>query len=111
MSSKPDYGSGASSFTILVIESTSIVELGFIWCSSPVVLFIGVVSINLYTIVFISVSGGTMELIGVYRVLPKMRLTIPKEVAERMNLKKGDKLIVYYDEENQRMVIEKWRKK
>jgi len=51
-----------------------------------------------------------MELIGVYRVLPKMRMTIPKEVAEKMNLKTGDKLIVYYDSENMRMVVEKWRK-
>ncbi len=51
-----------------------------------------------------------MELIGVYRVLPKMRMTIPKEVAEKMKLKTGDKLIVYYDSENMRMVVEKWRK-
>ncbi|PUA32282.1 MAG: hypothetical protein B7O98_06360 [Zestosphaera tikiterensis] len=52
-----------------------------------------------------------MELVGVYRVLPKLRMTIPREVAERMGLKEGDKLIVYYDEENDRMVVEKWRKK
>jgi len=52
-----------------------------------------------------------MELIGVYRVLPKMRMTIPKEVAERMGLREGDKLVVYYDPENGRMVVEKWRKK
>ncbi len=52
-----------------------------------------------------------MELIGVYRVLPKMRMTIPKEVAERMGLREGDKLVVYYDAENGRMVVEKWRKK
>jgi len=52
-----------------------------------------------------------MELIGVYRVLPKMRMTIPKEVAERMELKEGDKLVVYYDEVNDRMVVEKWKRK
>jgi len=52
-----------------------------------------------------------MELIGVYRVLPKMRMTIPKEVAERMGLKEGDKLVVYYDEANNRMVVEKWKRK
>ena len=49
-----------------------------------------------------------MELVGVYRVLPRMRMTIPKEVAKRMGLREGDKLVVYYDEENQRMVVEKW---
>ena len=52
-----------------------------------------------------------MELIGVYRVLPKMRMTIPKEVAERMGLKEGDKLVVYYDEVNNRMVVVKWKRK
>jgi len=49
-------------------------------------------------------------LIGVYKVLPKMRMTIPKEIAEKMDLKVGDKLVVYYDEENHRMVVEKWKK-
>jgi len=52
-----------------------------------------------------------MELIGVYRVLPKMRMTVPKEVAERMGLKEGDKLVVYYDPENDRLVVEKWGKR
>ena len=56
-----------------------------------------------------------MELIGVYRVLPKMRtkmrMTVPKEVAERMRLKEGDKLVVYYDPENDRLVVEKWGKR
>ena len=52
-----------------------------------------------------------MELVGVYRVLPKMRMTIPKEVAERMKLSVSDKLVVYYDEENDRMVVEKWRRR
>jgi len=52
-----------------------------------------------------------MELVGVYRVLPKMRMTIPKEVAERMGLKEGDKLVVYYDEVNNRMVVVKWKRK
>jgi len=52
-----------------------------------------------------------MELIGVYRVLPKRRMTIPKEVAEKMELKEGDKLIVYYDERKNRMVVEKWGRK
>ncbi|MCE4598886.1 MAG: AbrB/MazE/SpoVT family DNA-binding domain-containing protein [Desulfurococcales archaeon] len=65
----------------------------------------------IYSWGYISVFGDTMELVGVYRVLPKMRMTIPKEIAERMNLREGDKLVVYYDEENQRMVVEKWRKK
>jgi len=51
-----------------------------------------------------------MELVGVYRVLPKMKVTIPKEVAERMGLREKDKLVLYYDEENRRLVIEKWRK-
>jgi len=73
-------------------------------------ILIGFESKNLYPWRFISVSGDIMELIGVYRVLPKMRMTIPKEVAEKMNLKTGDKLIVYYDSENMRMVVEKWRK-
>jgi len=50
------------------------------------------------------------ELIGVYKVLPKMRMTIPKEVAERMGLKTGDKVVVYFDSKEQRMVVEKWRK-
>ena len=59
---------------------------------------------------YINVFGDTMELMGVYRVLPKVRMTIPKEVAERMGLKVGDKLVVYYDEKNQRMVVEKWKK-
>ncbi|ADI31452.1 transcriptional regulator, AbrB family [Staphylothermus hellenicus DSM 12710] len=45
-----------------------------------------------------------------YRVLPKMRMTIPKEVAEKMGLKVGDKLVVYFDNKKQRMVVEKWRK-
>ena len=52
-----------------------------------------------------------MELIGVYRVLPKMKMTIPKEIAERWKLKPRDKLVVYYDEENDRMVVEKWRRR
>jgi len=51
-----------------------------------------------------------MELLGVYRVLPKMKVTIPKEVAEKWNLKPRDKLIIYYDEINDRLVIEKWRR-
>jgi len=51
-----------------------------------------------------------MELIGVYRVLPKMRMTLPKEAAVRMGLKEGDKLVVYYDPENDRLVVEKWGK-
>ena len=50
-----------------------------------------------------------------YRVLPKMRtkmrMTVPKEVAERMRLKEGDKLVVYYDPENDRLVVEKWGKR
>ncbi len=50
-------------------------------------------------------------MVGVYRVLPKMRMTIPKEVAERMGLKEGDKLVVYYDEVNNRMVVVKWKRK
>jgi AbrB family looped-hinge helix DNA binding protein len=52
-----------------------------------------------------------MELIGVYRVLPKMKMTIPKEIAEKWDLKPKDKLVVYYDEKNGRMVVEKWEKK
>ena len=40
-----------------------------------------------------------------------MRMTIPKEVAERWGLKPRDRLIVYYDEESDRMVVEKWRRK
>jgi len=52
-----------------------------------------------------------MELIGVYRVLPKMKVTIPKEVADKWGLKPRDKLVVYYDPENDRLVIERWRKK
>ncbi|HEX58974.1 MAG TPA: AbrB/MazE/SpoVT family DNA-binding domain-containing protein [Methanomicrobia archaeon] len=39
-----------------------------------------------------------------------MRMTVPKEVAERMGLKEGDKLVVYYDPENDRLVVEKWGK-
>jgi len=67
--------------------------------------------VSLYTQRYLSVLRDTMELIGVYRVLPKMRMTIPKEVAEKMGLKVGDKLVVYYDEVNSRLVVEKWRRK
>jgi len=51
-----------------------------------------------------------MELIGVYRVLPKMKVTIPKEIADKWDLKPKDKLIIYYDPENDRLVIERWKK-
>ena len=51
-----------------------------------------------------------MELIGVYRVLPKMKVTIPKEIAEKWNLKPKNKLIIYYDSKNDRLVIERWKK-
>jgi len=77
----------------------------------PFVILIGVgLTKEFMWLGYINVLGDTMELMGVYRVLPKVRMTIPKEVAERMGLKVGDKLIVYYDEENQRMVVEKWKK-
>jgi len=37
-------------------------------------------------------------------------ITIPKEVAEEWKLKKEDKLAVYYDRGNRRLVIEKSEK-
>jgi len=51
-----------------------------------------------------------MEPIGAYRVLPKMRVPIPREIADKWGLKPKDKLIIYYDPENDRISIEKWRK-
>jgi len=51
-----------------------------------------------------------MMLIGVYKVLVQERMKIPKEIMDRWSLKTGDKVVVYFDEESDRMVVERWKK-
>ena len=39
-----------------------------------------------------------------------MKVTIPKEIVDKWGLKPRDKLVIYYDPENDRLVIERWKK-
>ena len=52
-----------------------------------------------------------MELIGVYRVLKNWKMSIPKEVRDFLELKEGDKLLIFLDKEKREMVVKKWEEK
>ena len=52
-------------------------------------------------------------IIGVYKVYrgtsyrDQCKINVPKEIVIRMNLKPGDSIIIYYDDEEDAMIVKK----
>jgi len=52
-------------------------------------------------------------LVGVYKVYRgtsfkgQCKITVPKEVVDKMGLKPGDTVIIYYDDEEDAMIVKK----
>lgn len=51
-----------------------------------------------------------MEIIGVYKLQKKGKVTLGEEAKKRLGIEEGDKVVEYIDEENKRVIIEKWKK-
>lgn len=51
-----------------------------------------------------------MEIIGVYRLQIKGKVTLGEEAIKRLGIEAGDKVVEYLDEDMGRVIIEKWKK-
>lgn len=51
-----------------------------------------------------------MEIIGVYKLQVKGKITLGEEAIKRLGIKVGDKVVEYLDEDKGRVIIEKWKK-
>jgi len=51
-----------------------------------------------------------MEIIGVYKLQIKGKVTLGEEAIKRLGIEVGDKVVEYLDEDTGRVIIEKWKK-